>query len=68
MTNIHLHNDILIVGASLVIGDPTTLSNLELATLDEFLNLLFLLRGQSGVPHGEEFHLYISEGTIWIHR
>jgi hypothetical protein len=47
VTHIHLHNNVLIVGASLIIGDPTTLSNLKLAILDKLLDIFFVFWAQS---------------------
>ena len=39
-----------------------------MAIFDEFLNLRFLLWVQSGVPHGEKFHLYISKSTVFVYK
>lgn len=66
MAHIHLHDNVLIVGARLIVSDPASLSDLKLAVADQSLNGVFHLGVQSCVPHVEEFHLHIGESKILI--
>ena len=61
LTNMHVNNKILVVGASLVTGYPATLGQLKLTIFDKFLNPLLLLLAESCIPHLEIFNLWESE-------
>jgi hypothetical protein len=67
MADVHLHDDVLIVGASLVIGDPAALRNLKLTILNQLFNFILFGLAQSRVPHVEVFHLYVCKSTIFVH-
>ena len=67
MTNVHIHNHVLIVGASLISSYPTSLRYLQLTIAYQFLYILLPPGRQPGVPHVEIFHLYICESKIFVH-
>ena len=67
MANVHIHDDILIVGASLIVGYPSSLRYLQLTIANQFLYILLPPGRQPGVPHVEIFHLYIGKSKIFVH-
>ena len=62
----HVVDDVLVVGACLISGTPTTICELKSAFLDKHLDLLLKFWGLTIVPHGKELHFYISEHSLRV--
>mmetsp|Transcript_33580 Transcript_33580/g.51656 ORF Transcript_33580/g.51656 Transcript_33580/m.51656 type:complete len:226 (+) Transcript_33580:2775-3452(+) len=57
----HVVDDIGVVGASLVVGTPATVEELESTLLNVLLETILDLSGLASVPHVEILHLDVSE-------
>jgi len=66
VSNVHIYNQVLIAGTSLVCGTPTPLSDLQLTIFNQTFHLIFDFLILLGIPHMKELHLHISKSSLWV--
>ena len=66
MTNLHVIDHVIVMGAGLIVHRPTCIQELETAFSNETTDLLLKLFGLVSPPHREEFHLNVREAFLGV--
>jgi len=68
VTELHVGDHVLVMGASFVVHGPTSINNFETALRYECAHILLHSVSLFIPPHGEELHLNVGELLDWVEK